>query len=153
METGEIVCLPSYKLPAQICPISYTTTIGGSLYTAEEDMNGLERELVMELTALDNIRWWHRNISKQEFRINGFINHYPDIMIKTQKGNLVLAETKGDHLKNDDSRQKVELGRAWQNAANEHGKKYYYYMVFRDTDPTVNGAVNMSHFLEILKRL
>jgi type III restriction enzyme len=153
LETGEIVCLPSYKLPPYICPLNYTMTIGGSLYTAEEDMNGLERELIMNLTALNNVRWWHRNIAKQEFRINGFINHYPDIMIMTQKGNLVLAETKGEHLKNDDSRQKVELGRAWQNAANEHGKKYYYYMVFKDTDTTVSGAVSMSHFLEILKKL
>ena len=71
-------------------------------------------------------------------------------MIMTEKGTVVLAETKGEHLKNDDSRQKVKLGRTWQNEA---GKKYRYYMVFRDTDAPIDGAVSMSGFLDILRNL
>ena len=113
-------------------------------------MNGLERELVLNLTAIPSVRWWHRNIARQEFRINGFINHYPDVIVMTQKGNVILVETKGGHLKNDESAQKARLGRAWQNAA---GKKYRYYMVFRDTDPKQDGMVSMSDFLEILQNL
>ena len=66
----------------------------------------------------------------------------------TQKGSVVLAETKGEHLKNDNSRQKVKLGRAWQNAA---GQRYRYYMVFRDTDALIDGVVKMSDFLDILR--
>ena len=123
---------------------------GGSLYQAEEDMNQLEQDLVMELTALPNIRWWHRNIVRQGFAINGFINHYPDIMLMTNSGKVILVETKGDHLKNDDSRDKIELGRAWRNAA---GNQYRYYMVFRDGDNLPGGAVSMSQFIETLKSL
>ena len=123
---------------------------GGSLYQAEEDMNQLEQELVMELTALPNIRWWHRNIARHGFCINGFINHYPDVMIMTQSGKVILAETKGDHLKNDDSRDKIALGQAWRNAA---GSQYRYYMVFRDGDNLLPGAVSMSQFVETIKAL
>ena len=150
LETGRIICRESYSMPLEIHPLNSVSSIGKSLYAVEEEMNGLERELVMELTALSNVRWWHRNIARRGFCINGFLNHYPDIMIMTEKGTVVFAETKGDHLKNDDSRQKVKLGRTWQNEA---GKKYRYYMVFRDTDAPIDGAVNMSGFLDILRNL
>ena len=150
LETGRIICRESYSMPMEIHPLNSVSSIGKSLYAAEEEMNGLERELVMELTALSNVRWWHRNIARRGFCINGFLNHYPDIMIMTEKGTVVLAETKGEHLKNDDSRQKVKLGRTWQNEA---GKKYRYYMAFRDTDAPIDGAVSMSGFLDILRNL
>lgn len=66
-------------------------------------MNQLEQDSVMELTALPNVRWWHRNMARRGFCINGYINHYPDIVIMTKSGKIILAETKGEHLKNDDS--------------------------------------------------
>ena len=150
LETERIVCRPSYRLPSTIHPVSSTDMFGGSLYQAEEDMNQLEQELVMELTALPNIRWWHRNIARHGFCINGFINHYPDVMIMTQSGKVILAETKGDHLKNDDSRDKIALGQAWRNAA---GSQYRYYIVFRDGDNLLPGAVSMSQFVETIKAL
>ena len=150
LETGEIVCRESYQLPATIHPASSISTIGKSLYSAEEDMNGLERDLVMELTALPNVRWWHRNIARHGFCINGFINHYPDIMIMTERGTVVLAETKGQHLKNDDSRQKVRMGRAWEKAA---GQRYRYYMVYRDVGETSDGVKDINGFLGILRNL
>lgn len=53
------------------------------------------------------------------------------IMIMTQSGKIILAETKGEHLKNDDSQEKIELGAAWRNVA---GNQYRYYMVFRDEE-------------------
>lgn len=60
METERIVCQPSYCFPESIHPMSSTDMYGKSLYQAEEDMNRLEQDLVMELTALPNVRWWHR---------------------------------------------------------------------------------------------
>ena len=117
---------------------------------AEEQLAGMERDLVMELTAILFVRWWHRNIAKQGFRMDGVINHYSDIIVMTEKGNTVLVETRGGQLKNDDSMQKVRMGRAWQKEA---GKKYRYYMVFRDTDNKVDGMISMSDFLVILKDL
>lgn len=149
METGKIACDPIFKLPEIIYPAESTSMYGGTLYEAEEAMDGLEMDLALELTSFTNIRWWHRN-NKYEFRINGFINHYPDFIIMMESGILLLVETKGQHLKNDDSYQKVRLGRAWEKLA---GPKYRYYMVFRDIDTKVEGAKSMSEFLKILKDL
>ena len=73
-------------------------------------MNKLELKLIVELTALPNVHWYHRNIARQGFAINGFIKHYPDILIITQSGKLICAEIKGKHLKNDDGREKIVLG-------------------------------------------
>ena len=150
METERIVCSPCFRLPSVLRPTTSTNTIGGSLYQAEEEMNHLERNLVMELTALPNVRWWHRNIAKHGFCINGFIKHYPDVMIMTQSGKVILAETKGEHLKNDDSRDKIALGQAWRSAA---GSRFRYYMVFRDEDNLLPGAISMSQFVETVRAL
>ncbi len=150
LETEKIVCKPYFRLPIAIHPMNSTDMFGGSLYQAEEDMNTLEQDLVMELTALPNVRWWHRNIARHGFAINGYIKHYPDVMIMTQSGKIIFAETKGEHLKNDDSRDKIALGQAWRNAA---GNKYRYYMVFRDGDNLLPRAVSLSQFIETVKAL
>ena len=151
LETERIVCMPSFRLPTSIHPASNTAIYARSLYTAEDgDMNKLEQKLIVELTALPNVRWWHRNIARQGFAINGFIKHYPDILIMTKSGKLICAETKGDHLKNDDSREKIALGQAWSSHA---GSQFRYYMVFMDDNDLPTGAVSMSKFLEILKAL
>ena len=151
LETERIVCMPSFRLPASIHPANNTDIYARSLYVAEDgDMNKLEQKLIVELTALPNVRWWHRNIARQGFAINGFIKHYPDILIMTKSGKLICAETKGEHLKNDDSREKIALGKAWRNHA---GTLFRYYMVFMDDNDLPTGAVSMSKFLEITKAL
>ena len=151
LETERIVCKPSLRLPASIHPASHTDIYARSLYTAEDgDMNKLEQKLIVELTALPNVRWWHRNIARQGFAINGFIKHFPDILIMTQSDKLICAETKGEHLKNDDSREKIALGQAWRTAA---GKDFRYYMVFENEENLLPGAVSMSQFIDTVKAL
>ena len=151
LETERIVCMPSFHLPASIHPASHTDIYARSLYTAEDgDMNKLEQKLIVELTALPNVRWWHRNIARQGFAINGFIKHYPDILIMTQSGKIICAETKGEHLKNDDSREKIALGQAWRTAA---GKNFRYYMVFENDENLLPGAVSMSQFIDTIRAL
>ena len=151
LETERIVCTPSFHLPHAIHPVTYTDIYARSLYAAEDgDMNKLEEKLIVELTALQNVRWWHRNIARQGFAINGFIKHYPDILIMTKSGKLICAETKGEHLKNDDSREKIALGQAWRTAA---GKDFRYYMVFENEENLLPGAVSMSQFIDTVKAL
>ena len=151
LETERIVCMPSFRLPTSIHPASNTAIYARSLYTAEDgDMNKLEQKLIVELTALPNVRWWHRNIAHQGFAINGFIKHYPDILIMTQSGKLICAETKGEHLKNDDSREKIALGQAWSSHA---GSQFRYYMVFQEENDILKGAVSMRRFVEIVAAL
>ena len=151
LETERIVCTPYFRLRPSIHPATYTDIYARSLYAAEDgDMNKLEQKLVVELTALPNVRWWHRNIAKQDFAINGFIKHYPDILIMTKSGKLICAETKGDHLKNDNSREKIALGQAWRTAA---GKDFRYYMVFENEENLLPGAMSMSQFIDTVKAL
>ena len=151
LETERIVCMPYFHLRPSIHPATYTDIYARSLYAAEDgDMNKLEQKLVVELTALPNVRWWHRNIAKQDFAINGFIKHYPDILIMTKSGKLICAETKGDHLKNDNSREKIALGQAWRTAA---GKDFRYYMVFENEENLLPGAMSMSQFIDTVKAL
>ena len=151
LSTERIVCLPYYRLPDTIHPATHTDIYAKSLYQAEDgDMNKLEQKLIMELTALPNVRWWHRNISRQGFCINGYINHYPDILIMTEKGKVILAETKGEHLKNDDSREKIDLGAMWSGHA---GNQYRYFMVFEKDADLPKGAISMSKFVEIVAAL
>ena len=151
LETERIVCTPYFRLRPSIHPATYTDIYARSLYAAEDgDMNKLEQKLIVELTALPNVRWWHRNIARQGFAINGFIKHYPDILIMTQSGKLICAETKGEHLKNDDSREKIALGQAWRTAA---GKDFRYYMVFENEENLLPGAMSMSQFIDTVKAL
>ena len=74
-----------------------------SLYEEEIDnLNSLENRLLTEIVSLDNIKWWHRNKDiKPGFCINAFINHYPDFIICTENGNIIMLETKGDDRTND----------------------------------------------------
>ena len=161
VDTGEIVCAPSYRLPEKITldDRNAEKLFGKSLYEAEGSMNSLEKDLVKALTALPNVKWWHRVIERNDFRINaGFLNHYPDLMILTEKGTLVLAETKGAFLKNDDSRDKLKLGKLWENkatlaAAKDDGRVYRYFMVFADDAEPIEGAHTMTEFAQILAKL
>ena len=150
IEIERIVAEPYYKLPDTIAPLRTTNTFGKSLYQAEEEVNGFEYDMVMALTAMPNVRWWHRNISRQGFCINGFVKHYPDFIVETQSGKTILIETKGDHLENTETKYKLELGRAWQNMA---GSSFRYYMVFQSKDLNLNGAIQFDKFCELMKNL
>ena len=150
LEIGKIVCRPSYSLPEVIAPMKATSTYGKSLYSGEEEANGFEYDMVLALTGLQNIKWWHRNMSRKGFVVNGFINHYPDFIVMTEKGKIVLIETKGDHLDNEQNRKKLTLSRKWQEKA---GEQFRYYMVFQEKAPELDGAYAFDRFLEILEKM
>ena len=73
----------------------------------------------------------------------------------TQSGKIVLIEYKGDNLDNSNSMRKVKLGRNWQAKANAYGSgdKYRYFMVFKNRDFGIEGAVNMEQFMQIMREL
>lgn len=150
VETRRIDVRRSFELPQFIQPIHASSLIGGSLYEAEDRMNNDEMNLAARFSGLENIRWWHRNIERKGFCINGPINHYPDFILKTETGTLVVVEPKGAQLKNDDSRRKLRLGRKWADMA---GSEFRYYMVFQDGTEPLEGALGVSEFLRILAQL
>ncbi len=151
LDTGKIVCRDSYTLPAVITPADTTDAIPKSLYEAEKnDLNNGEHELIDAVVALGNVKWWHRIIERKGFRLNGYINHYPDFMVMTNSGKLVLIEFKGDDRDNSDSERKLKLGRKWQA---QSGQNYRYFMVFKNRDFGIDGAYTLDRFMEIMKEL
>lgn len=150
IETRRVDVQQLYAFPKAIQPIHASSLIGGSLYEAEDKMNGFELELAGRFSGMENVRWWHRVIERKGFCLNGPFNHYPDFVVMTANGTLVVVETKGEHLKNDDSNRKIRLGREW---ANMSGNDYRYYMVFEDNVTPPDGAVTLSELMRILKML
>lgn len=151
LNANTILCEPFYELPSVIQPPNAITYFEKSLYTGEyDDMNGDELKVVQEIAAKDNVRWWHRIKDRKGFCINGFINHYPDFMVMTDKGNLVMVEVKGPHLDGSDSQAKAELGEKWADNA---GLKYKYFMVFLKDGDAVQGALKVDAFLNTLEKL
>lgn len=151
VEQDKISCQPSYKLPKEISPTETIASIPKSLYNEEEKFDTeYERKVVMELSSLNNIKWWHRNMARKGFAINGAVNAYPDLMVKTESGKLLIIETKGDQLENSESREKAETGAKWAEMA---GRMYKYYMVFETKNPGYNGAYSYEEFMRIVKEL
>ena len=148
---GKITTQPMYEFPQTIAPTKFTHAYPRSLYEAEEEMNDLEKDVVWAIANMENIRWWHRNISKKGFCINGFERAYPDFIVMTKRGKILIIEAKGDQLANFESQRKCRIGREWEKHAG--ADKYQYYMVFKNKNLTWDGAVRLDRFLEIVRGL
>jgi type III restriction enzyme len=148
LEQGKLVCHPNFTLKSTISPTDATSVIPKSLYTSEEGMNDYERKMVWALSSMPNIKWWHRNMSKRGFMINGSTHAYPDIIAMTTSGKILMIETKGDHLDNDESKAKAKIGHQWDSLA---GSNFRYFMVFESKSPEYQGAYSYDRFMEILK--
>lgn len=136
----------SYQLPVEIIPSKSISGLPKSLYEREGDIDGFEREVINDVANLENVEFWTRNLERAKgFCINGFINHYPDFIIKTKKGKVVLLETKGDHL---DAEKKIKLGNLWATKA---GNDFKYCLVYKERK--VDGAYTKSEFLDVLRVL
>lgn len=135
-----------YQLPEEIIPAKTVLGLAKTLYEKEGDIDGFEKEVINDVASLPNIEFWTRNLERGKgFFINGFINHYPDFIIKTKKGKIIMLETKGDHL---DAEKKIALGNLWANKA---GNTYKYCLVYKNRQ--VEGAYTKSEFLNLLKDL
>lgn len=154
LEQERISCEPTYSFSKKIAPAKTIASIPKSLYEEEEQPErDYEKKVVWELSALSNIKWWHRNISRKGFAINGAVTAYPDFIAMTESGKVLLIETKGDHLENSESRVKAETGSKWAAKASMLGRLYKYYMVFETKEPGYEGAYSHERFMEIVKGL
>lgn len=151
IDAGEITTQPHYRFPAVITPADTIESIPKSLYEAEKnDMNNFEWDVINTIVSQPNVRWWHRVIDRKGFYLNGFINHYPDFIIQTKSGKIILLETKGEQLANDDSRDKIEIGKKWAYLS---GRNYRYFMVFKNKGFKDAESNTLDEFISILKRL
>jgi type III restriction enzyme len=154
LNTGEIIVKETYELPTEINPIK-TSYLSKGLYEQEASGNNFEDDLISKIAALDNVVFWHRideKKRKQSFYLNGFINHYPDFLVYTKSGKIVLIEAKGDHLDGSDASLKLKLGKLWENYSRVFGNKYAYFMVFQHSP--IPNAHSLDEFIrEVMGKL
>ncbi len=146
LDADKIIAKPRYEFPKSHTLQQIGAALPKSLYEREEAFNDFEATVINDVANLPNVEWWTRNVEKKGFCINGFINHYPDFIIKTKNGKIVLLETKGDHL---DASAKVRLGQLWAAKA---GNEYRYYLAYDKRDD-VSGSFTKAKFIEQLKQL
>lgn len=124
-----------------------------SLYTAEGRMNTFEQRVIEEVSALDNVLWWHRNSAivgdTNAYYINGFINHYPDFIVMTKSGHIIALETKGEHLENPKELAKARLGKALDD--NDNNRNFSYFMVFAN-EISEEGCCSLDYLLKMISR-
>ena len=138
-----------YTMPKQITLLNKMIGIAKGLYKEEEKVNDFESKVISAISNEDNVYFWHRNQERGKgFFINGFINHYPDFIVKLKSGQTLLIETKGDDRDNSDSARKLELGTA---SANKAGSQYRYYMVF--DKKAMDGAITIKDLLGKIEQL
>ncbi len=120
-------------------------------YVAEENLNELEKAVAIYLDQQENLLWWYRNMSKQDYHIQGWKKNkiYPDFIasdIKEEDKNdyesVYILETKGLHLKNEDTKYKQdvfalcnELGtkKTWEELNFDFlNKKVEFQVIFED---------------------
>jgi type III restriction enzyme len=148
LDTDKIFIKPNYSFSKEIAPGNICKDITKSLYEKEAEMNGFEEKVINEIANLPNIAFWTRNISKKQFKINAFHNHYPDFIIYTKSNKTIVLESKGDDRDNSDSEAKIRLGKAWERKA---GNNFKYFMVFDKKE--VMDAHKLDDFLKLIKEM
>ncbi|WP_211352175.1 hypothetical protein [Dinghuibacter silviterrae] len=111
-------------------------------------MNSFEEKVINDIANVPSVLFWTKNKEKKGFRINGFINHYPDFIVRTKSGKTILLEAKGDDRDNSDSHAKIRLGQAWANKA---GSDFKYFMVFDKKE--VEGAHTLDAFIRLIQQI
>lgn len=150
IKINKITVEPAWDFKKMIVPGLLGSQIGKSLYEREGKMNKFEEQVILSLSNFSNIVFWHRNLERGKgFAINGFkSNHYPDFIIYTDSGNIIILETKGDFLDNSDSEAKVRLGNKWASLA---GANFHYFMVFENKE--IAGAYKLERAKELIREL
>jgi len=93
------------------------TSLERSLYESafKKDFNGFEKDVALYLDERDAVTWWWRMAARKSWALQGWRRNrvYPDFLVKLD-GNgktvrLLVMETKGKHLENEDTAFKRKL--------------------------------------------
>lgn len=141
-----------YSMKLSITLPEHTSQYLKTLYKEEDNnINSLEEKFMTKVSSLSNVKWWHRNLERNEFALNGYLNHYADFIIETNGGNIILVETKGEHLDGDDTKKKLELGTLWSTYSGP--SKYKYFMAFDRSPLNEDGADLIDNIIQKISRL
>lgn len=81
----------------------------------QQDLNSDEREFAVYLDGEKTLAWWHRNIARSQYGLQGWQDRriYPDFVFSMtpdgKRERIAIVETKGDHLDNTDTDYKRKL--------------------------------------------
>lgn len=143
--------LPSrMKVKGSTIPLS--SFIQSSLFefVPGEGFNDTERSIALYLDGQEKLLWWYRNLSRQDYYVQGWKKYriYPDFIFadndekRKDYSKIFVVETKGTHLKNDDTTYKKnvfhfcnELGarKDWKELNMEFAdRRFEFQVVFGD---------------------
>ncbi len=152
VDTGKVFSKANWQLPTSIEPGDTASAgLSKTMYEREGKLNEMEQRIISALIHEENVLCWTRNLERGKgFLLNGFVNHYPDFIILTKSGKIVLLETKGGDRDNSDSVQKLELGKMWESDARRHGD-YRYFMVFENN--AIKDALLVEQLMKRIKEM
>lgn len=109
--------LTSLPEGARLLAGSDGASVGKSLFAPfyEAELNAEERAVAVHLDGASTIAWWHRNVAKVHYGLQGWKRGkvYPDFIFATTgaagQKRIVALETKGDHLQGPDTAYKSDL--------------------------------------------
>lgn len=86
-------------------------------FVENENFNIEERSVALYLDGQEKLLWWYRNLSRQDYYIQGWRKSkiYPDFIFtqiggkKDDYDKVFVVETKGLHLKNEDTDYKISV--------------------------------------------
>lgn len=87
-------------------------------FIPQEDFNDMERSVALYLDEQEKLLWWYRNLSRQDYSIQGWKKNkvYPDFIFsdvslksRADYNKVFVVETKGLHLKNEDTTYKQDV--------------------------------------------
>jgi type III restriction enzyme len=102
---------PKLRRPSDDAPVE--KSLFAPVYRAE--FNELEGEFACYLDEQKALRWWHRNVARSQYSLQGWKKQrvYPDFVFaldrREEKSRVVVMETKGLHLQNEDTEYKQKL--------------------------------------------
>jgi type III restriction enzyme len=119
-------------------------------FVEEEKFNDTEKAVALYLDEQEKLLWWYRNISRQDFFLQGWKKNrvYPDFIFSEIDSNVqddyskvFVVETKGIHLKNEDTDykknifefcNKLGIQKNWTELNTEFDEKMEFQVIFED---------------------
>jgi type III restriction enzyme len=92
--------------------------VGKSLFEQiwSKHFNGLEKDVALYIDDVNAVLWWHRIAVQADWYLDGWKKKrvFPDFLVALEQADgkpsrLVVVETKGLHLKNEDTDYKQKL--------------------------------------------
>lgn len=119
-------------------------------FVEEEKFNETEKVVALYLDKQEKLLWWYRNISRQDYFLQGWKKNrvYPDFIFSEIDSNVqddyskvFVVETKGIHLKNEDTDYKKDIfefcnklgiQKNWTELNTEFDQKIEFQVIFED---------------------